>query len=135
MVEYKGEEMNLKEALEEMVWQFAYRGVKGKKSILHTGGLSALESAFEALGWPDPKPIDDFDGGICDVKGCLEWVVAQGGIWRETGYWCLCAKHSNGSREGKPQPEMKSRAIKREASRDINGILPLKRIADEKALR
>lgn len=116
--------MEYKEALEEMVWQFAHRGVKGRKSVMHTGGLSALESAFEALGWSDPKFFDDMDGVICDAKRCPEWVVAQGGMWRETGYWCLCSKHSQAHREGKPQPEMKQRAIDREASRDENGCLP-----------
>jgi len=116
--------MNYKEALEEMTWQFAYRGVKNGKSVMHTGGLSALESAFETLGWDDPKFFDDMDGFICDVKGCPEWVEAQGGMWRETGYWCLCSKHSQMYREGKPQPKMKQRAINREASRGEDGCLP-----------
>jgi len=118
-----------KEALEEMVWQFAYRSVgKGNKSILRTGGVSALESAFSVLGWDDPKIIEDFDGGICDVKGCAEWVVTQGGMWAETGYWCLCDKHSSAAFKGKPQPEMKQRAIDREASRGEDGCLPIQRI-------
>ena len=113
-----------KDALEEMVWQFAYRGVKNGKSVLHTGGLSALETAFTALGWSDPKYFDDVEG-ICDVEGCPGWVEAQGGMWRETGYWCLCREHSHAYREGEPQPKMKQRAIDREASRGDDGCLPV----------
>lgn len=122
-----------KEALEYMVWQFGHKGVKDKKSIIWTGGLSALEGAFEALGWDDPHYVEDYDGGICDVEGCAGcdvegcagWVVAQGGMWRETGYWCLCSKHSQAHRDGKPQPKMKQRAIDREASRGSDGCLPM----------
>ena len=44
----------LHEVLEDMVWQFGYRGVKNKRPVIHTGGLSALEAAFEVLGWEDP---------------------------------------------------------------------------------
>jgi hypothetical protein len=114
-----------KEALKSMVWQFGYRTVRGNKSAITTGGLSALEEAFEVLGWADPKYIKDTDGCICDVKGCADWVVAQGGMWAETGYWMLCSDHSNAYRKGKPQPAMKARAITREASRDEYGCLPM----------
>lgn len=107
-----------KEALEAMVWQFAYRDTKDGQPILFSGGLSALEDAFNALGYDDPKFIDDLGGIICDVDGCPEWVEAQGGMWADTGYWCLCRIHSDAFRKGKPQPKMKQRAIKREASRN-----------------
>ena len=113
----------IKDALEDMVWQFAYRGVRDGKPIMHTGGLSALESAFEALGWSDPKYFEDMEGCICDVDGCMDWVEAQGGMWRETGYWLLCRQHCDSHRKGDPQPQMKVRAIKREASRDEKGVL------------
>ena len=117
---------NYKEALEEMVWQFAHRSVgKGNKSILWSGGLSALERAFKALGWDNPKVIPDTDGLICDVKRCSGWVEAQGGMWADTGYWCLCAEHSASCRRGNPQPQMKQRAMAREASRDETGRLPI----------
>lgn len=45
-----------KEALEDMVNQFAYKfDGKGKTPpSIGTGGLSALEYAFWALGWEDP---------------------------------------------------------------------------------
>lgn len=49
----------LREALEDMVYQFAHDCVKGGQPALWTGGLSALEDAFEALGWDDPYVIPD----------------------------------------------------------------------------
>jgi len=114
-----------KDALEGMVWQFGYKGVKGGESIIWCGGLSALEEAFEVLGWEDPHYVEDCDGVICDVTGCAEWVSSQGIVWSEKGYWCVCSVHSQAYREGAPQPEMKKRAINREASRSDDGQLPL----------
>jgi len=123
----EGDEMNkYKEALEDMVWQFGHKDVEDKKSIIWTGGLSALEQAFKALSWDDPHYVEDYDGGICDVDGCAGWVVAQGGMWQETGYWCLCGKHSQSYRDGKPKPRMKQRAIDREASRGLDRCLSFK---------
>ena len=49
----------LKEALIDMVSQFAYRGTYEGRENLHTGGLSALESAFDALGLSDPITVED----------------------------------------------------------------------------
>ena len=121
MKEYK----EAKEALEGMVWQFAYDTVIDGKPALTTGGLSALESAFDALGWSDPHIYPDYDGVVCDVEGCAGRVAAQGGMWADTGYWCLCPKHSDASRKGKPQPQMKLRALDREARRNPEtGCLP-----------
>ena len=54
----------LKEALVSMVWQFAYRGTFEGRENLYTGGLSALEDAFEALGLADPVALLDFDAEI-----------------------------------------------------------------------
>ena len=70
----------IQEALEDMVWQFAYRGTRGRSVYLGTGGLSAFEGAFMALGWEDP-----YRCGIenaCEVFGCFEWHVA-GTPWRD----------------------------------------------------
>jgi len=55
----------LKEALIDMVWQFAYTSSKG----YHTGGLSALEGAFHALGLSDPITILDFEAAIKSTDG------------------------------------------------------------------
>ena len=109
-----------REALEEMVWQFAHRGTKGGKSALFTGGLSALESGFEALGWDDPHYVEDYNGVICDVEGCAEFVSNQGLNWHDKGYWRLCHEHGFIK---EPMPDMKQRAIKREASRGKDGCL------------
>jgi len=59
----------LKEALIDMVSQFAYRGTYEGRENLHTGGLSALESAFDALGLSDPITILDFDAAIKNTDG------------------------------------------------------------------
>jgi len=48
----------LRAVLVDMVGQFAYSSTHRGKAVIHTGGLSALESAFDALGWPDPKPVE-----------------------------------------------------------------------------
>ena len=102
-------------ALEHMTWQFAHRGVKGGKSVLHTGGLSALEEAFHVLGWEDPHYVEDTDGVICDVEGCAEFTTNQGCNWKDQGYWCLCSEHGF---EKTPMPKMKQRAINRESRRN-----------------
>lgn len=65
-----------------------------------------------------------FEPALCDVEGCKNEVSSQGCSWRETGYWCICYKHSAAARFGEPQPKMKQSAIEREASRDADGILP-----------
>lgn len=62
-----------KEALESMVWQFGFRGVRNGKPILHTGGLSVLEEAFEALGYSDPYYVVEDDMITCNIKGCHNW--------------------------------------------------------------
>jgi hypothetical protein len=111
-----------KGALESMVWQFAYR--RGGP-YFSTGGLAALEEAFETLGWKDPHKVSESEGSFCDVKGCHEFSECGGGAWSETGYWMLCGEHYAQARKNQPQPEMKPTAIKREASRDPStGCLP-----------
>ena len=51
----------LREALIDMVNQFAYRPTFEGRENLHTGGMSALESAFDALGLSDPITVLDFE--------------------------------------------------------------------------
>lgn len=46
----------LTEALVGMCHQFAFRTDRG---ALWTGGLSALEQAFDALGWEDVHEIEE----------------------------------------------------------------------------
>jgi hypothetical protein len=49
----------LRDALEDMVDQFAYRWEQDGKTTFTTGGLSALENAFMVLGLDDPHTIDE----------------------------------------------------------------------------
>ena len=59
----------LREALIDMVWQFAYYGTKNNVAVMHTGGLSALEDAFVALGLSDPITVEDFEAAIKNTDG------------------------------------------------------------------
>jgi len=114
-----------REALESMVWQFGHRGVKNGKPVIHTGGLSALEEAFETLGWKDPHYLPE-EGYTCAVVGCMEADTA-GTHWSGSKlYLRLCSKHYHQSLSGIPIPSIKQWALDREAKRDpITGCLPL----------
>ena len=113
-----------KEALEEMVWQFGYRGTKKGQPIIWTGGLSALEGAFEALGWDDPHFLPIAEGYCCEVEGCVEQDT-NGSIWGDL-YLRLCSKHGKDCWDGKPRPQIRQWAIDREAKRNlVTGILEL----------
>ena len=60
----------------------------------------------------------------CDVVGCNETASTQGMYFKESGYWCLCSKHSQQGRESSSIPQMKQEAIGREKSRKQDGSLP-----------
>lgn len=62
---FQAENKRLKEELESMLYQFA--GWNDTKGGFTTDGLSALESAFDTLGWNDPH-IHKFSQ--CDEPGC-----------------------------------------------------------------
>lgn len=76
----------LREALESMVWQFAYRSDHG---TLYSGGLSALEEAFEVLDWNDPHKVDPAD--LCDEPGCRRFPTC--GTTTPGGYRSTCSQH------------------------------------------
>lgn len=80
-----------KEALGDMVWQFAYRfdGAAKRPPSLGTGGLSALEHAFGVLDWPDPKKCPE---ASCDIQGCQKW-PGSGNPIPNGDYWSLCTDH------------------------------------------
>ena len=59
----------LREALIDMVWQFAYYGTKNNVAVMCTRGLSALEDAFDALGLSDPITVEDFEAAIKNTEG------------------------------------------------------------------
>jgi hypothetical protein len=77
------------EALEAMCRQFAYRGESKDGPTLVTGGLSALEDAFDVLEWGDNHPIPDLQ---CDEPGCLK--EATCGMPTDAGYRRVCYDHS-----------------------------------------
>ena len=75
----------LRGALESMVNQFAYDNDRGE---YHTGGLSALEEAFDVLGWDDPHPRPA--ELLCDVLGCSRQSTRG---WNSTnGYRRTCGR-------------------------------------------
>lgn len=92
-----------REALEDMVRQFAYYS----SGAYHTGGLSALEDAFDALGWDDPHP----DLSVaCDEPDCREQVTC--GTPTPDGYRSTCFDH-------RPIREAISKAMNDEPPRDF----------------
>lgn len=82
--EPEAENKKLRESLEDMVRQFAHWSDGGHR----TGGLSALEGAFEALGWDDPH-IDETCQ--CNEPGCKKQICCgwpDGDNYRNT-----CSEH------------------------------------------
>lgn len=82
-----------REALEGMVTQFAYWSESA--GGYHTGGLSALEDAFDVLGWDDPHPAPE---ARCDEPGCMAqatcgWPTRPGGTGPNGGYRRTCGPH------------------------------------------
>jgi len=78
-----------KDALEDMVWQFAYKanGDEKKPASLFTGGLSALEHAFDVLGYSDPHPAPD---GECVVMNCHKWATCGTPKGAKNGQYLSC---------------------------------------------
>lgn len=77
--------MSEREALEAMVHQFAYWD--DKAGGYTTGGLSALEDAFEVLGWDDPHP---YPSGRC--HRCKRQATV--GTPSKAGYKWSCHEHA-----------------------------------------
>jgi hypothetical protein len=69
-----------------MCRQFAYWS--DRDGGYWTGGLSALEEAFEVLGWDDPMPAPQ---ARCDEPGCME--QSSCGTPTMTGYRRTCGPH------------------------------------------
>ena len=82
------EDKRLKEALVDMVRQFAYNGHDKIAPFYHTGGLSALEHAFEVLGWEDPHSCPE---NKCQIDKCPEFATT--GSPTKNGYKRMCGKH------------------------------------------
>ena len=82
-------------ALADMVRQFA--SWSNKAGGYTTGGLSALEDAFEVLGWGDPHPAP---AAACDEPGCQR--QADCGWPSPAGYRHTCGEHWQ--RRPRPDP-------------------------------
>lgn len=78
----------LEEALLDTVRQFAVEGERNGRAVLHTGGLSALEMAFAALGWSDPCPAPESE---CEIDGRHKFATC--GTLTQDGYKCVCGEH------------------------------------------
>jgi hypothetical protein len=78
----------LRDALEDMVNQFAPTCSRDGVTCLGTMGLSSLEYAFEVLGWDDPHPVPERQ---CDEPGCAE--ASTCGWPSPAGYRRTCGKH------------------------------------------
>jgi hypothetical protein len=97
----------LRAALEGMVYQFAHWAHPG----LWTGGLSALEEAFDVLGWDDPHPAPE---QTCDEPGCdgrvsCGWPSRPGGTSLNGGYRHTCGEHMRAALAAQPAPAEPSR--------------------------
>lgn len=106
-----------KEALESMVFQFGYRGVKNNKPMIWTGGLSALEEAFDALGWDNPHYLPE-QGYTCEVVGCVNEDTCGTHWGNNKLYLRLCSEHYRQSYSDVPIPPIKQYVLDREAKRD-----------------
>lgn len=69
---------------ENLIRQFAYYS----NGAFHTSGLSALEDAFDVLGWDDPHPDKEAQ---CQIKGCKEQATC--GAPTKKGCKRMCHKH------------------------------------------
>ena len=111
----------MKEALEDMVYQFGYRIVVDNKPAITTGGLSALEEAFDALGWDDPHILPE-EGFSCDIVGCMK-EPSSGQTWGDI-YLRLCREHGGMAFKKEERPPVKEYATRRESRRDkVTGFL------------
>ena len=75
-----------KEALLDMVQQFAFQVKKNGLPAYGTGGLSALEIAFEVLNWDDPHSCPENKCALCN-----EWATC--GTPSSDGYKRVCCEH------------------------------------------
>ncbi len=72
-------ESELKEVIEDLLYQFSYNSTTKDGPALWAGGLSALEAGFHALGWEDKHPIPeclregDTSVSVGRIKVDLKW--------------------------------------------------------------
>lgn len=80
--------MDANDIIEDLLYQFAYRTKSNGRLALTTGGLSALEGGFSALGWDDPHLLPENE---CEQEGCHD--EATCGKPTPAGYKRLCYTH------------------------------------------
>lgn len=102
-----------REELQGLVWQFGHRTVFDGRLAITPGGLSALESAFEALGWDEQHFVGDEHA--CEIDGCQRWPV-MGSKW-DGLYMALCSEHGSMMTNGSAIPPVRQAAIDRAATR------------------
>ena len=78
----------LLDTIESLVTQFAFNYMSLGMPAYGTGGLSALENAFDVLGWSDPQPAPEHK---CQYGKCNQW--ANCGTPSKDGYKRVCEKH------------------------------------------
>ena len=79
----------LKEFAKDVIYQFGYKVNRDNGRLyLTAGGLSTLETAFDILGWEDPRP---FPEGECEWDGCYNYATC--GTPTSDGYKRVCYKH------------------------------------------
>jgi hypothetical protein len=89
LAQLREENKRLREVIHDLLYQFAYDGrVLDGNPSLATGGLSALEDAFDILEWTDPYPTPDRK---CDMDGCSKRATC--GTPTKDGYKNVCSKH------------------------------------------
>lgn len=81
--------------------------------------ISEMDDIIDAV-YAVNKNLKDLWRVVCDVEGCDQTACNQGTHWSDSGYWCVCSKHSSLGHKGKPKPKMKKEAIKREERRKKN---------------
>jgi hypothetical protein len=109
----------IRDGLEDMAWQFAYRIMVDGRPAITAGGTSALVEAFDILGWDDPRQVGE--EVCCEVDGCNQWVEAY--LTWDGLYLRLCAAHAREADDGRPRPTIRQSALKREATRGTDGAL------------
>lgn len=112
----------LVQALEGMVWQYGLRVISDDgRPALGTGGMSALEQAFDALGWADPHEVSG--SNLCEIVDCAEWRTS--GMDWDGLYLGLCSDHAIQALKGGSRPLVRAWAAYRESLRDADGVLSI----------
>jgi hypothetical protein len=81
----------LREAREDMLYQFAGDSTRDGHPVFCTDGLSALEGAFAALGWDDPYTPPNVEQIQCQHPGCPQRSTC--GTPTPEGYKRFCGDH------------------------------------------